>query len=248
MRFVDLNADVGEGFPYDAELLDVVTSANIACGFHAGDAETMRWLCALCVRNGVAIGAQVSYRDRAGFGRREMSIRYDALRADLVEQRQTLSAEARAVGGDVRYVKPHGALYHRAGWDVEQARAVIDAAGDVPVLGSTGDALRASAARAGVRVVHEFFADRAYAPSGGLVPRTEPGAVVDSVSVVAARVVQLVRTGTVTTSNGTDVAVEADSICVHGDTAGALELAHAVRDALMSCGVTLCSFGSAVSR
>jgi 5-oxoprolinase (ATP-hydrolysing) subunit A len=248
MRTVDLNADVGEGFPHDSELIAIVTSANVACGFHAGDAATMRWVCGLCVEHGVAIGAQVSYRDRVGFGRRPVEIGYGDLLADLVEQRAALEVQAAAVGGEVRYLKPHGALYHRVGWDREQAQALVDAAAGLPILGAPGSVLLERAAAAGVPAVREFFADRGYAADGTLVPRTHPEALLSTPSAVADRVAELVGSGAVVAVDGTIVRVAAESICVHGDTMGAPGLAGAVRDALTACDVALQAFATGRSR
>lgn len=242
LESLDLNADVGEGFPYDAALLQVVTSANIACGFHAGDAATMRWLCGLCAEHGVAVGAQVSYRDQAGFGRRDVEIGYDDLLADLVEQREALAGAAAAAGVRVRYVKPHGALYHRAGWDADQARAVVDAADGVPVLGRPGSVLLDLAERSGGRGVPELFADRGYRADGSLVPRADAGALLVDIDAVRARVRRFARSGTVTAVDGSVVSVDAESICVHGDTADAVGLARAVAAALTADGVAIGPF------
>jgi 5-oxoprolinase (ATP-hydrolysing) subunit A len=236
---LDLNADVGEGFPYDEALLDVISSANVACGFHAGDPDTMRWLCELCAEKGVAVGAQVSYRDRAGFGRRDVEIGYDDLLADLVEQRETLRAIALAAGAEVGYLKPHGALYNRTVWDGEQARAVAAAADGLPILGLPGSVLLRLTAEAGTRGVREFFADRGYTPEGTLVPRADTGAVLSTPAIVRERVARLVDTGAVTAADGSPVAVEAESICVHGDTRDAVGLARAVAWVLSSRGIAI---------
>jgi 5-oxoprolinase (ATP-hydrolysing) subunit A len=241
---LDLNADVGEGFPHDRELLEVVTSANVACGFHAGDAATMRQLCGWCAAGGVAIGAQVSYRDRAGFGRRPVEVGYDELRADIEEQLGALTLAAREEGTRVAYLKPHGALYSRVVGDRDQARAVVDAAGTMrlPVLGLPGSALLAMAADAGLRVVREFFADRGYTAEGTLVPRSSPGALLTDADEVARRVARLVETGTVAAVDGTEVRVLAASICVHGDTPDAVGLARAVAAALTARSVQIRPF------
>jgi 5-oxoprolinase (ATP-hydrolysing) subunit A len=230
----ELNADVGEGFPYDAELLTVIDAANVACGFHAGDDETMSHVCRLAVRHGVTVGAQPSYRDREGFGRRDLDVTAEQLLDDLREQLAALTAIAASVGCAVSYVKPHGALYNRTVWDAERAGAVVQVAAEhgLPVLGLPGSRLLAAAAEAGLGVWREFFADRGYTPEGRLVPRTEPGAVITDPSSVTARVRRLMSEGVVVASDGTLVPVEADSICVHGDSPGALELARAVRAAI----------------
>jgi len=239
---VDLNADVGEGFPNDESLLRFVSSANIACGFHAGDAGSMRWLCEACAERGVAVGAQVSYRDRAGFGRRDVEIGYDDLLVDLAEQVAELGSAATAAGIAVRYLKPHGALYNRAVWDREQARAVVDAAGGLPVLGLPGSVLLEYAAESGVDAVREFFADRAYEPDGTLVHRSEPDAVISSVTAVAERVAGFVDAGLVMARDGTAMPMSAESICVHGDTEGAIDLARAISGVLGERGVSITCF------
>ncbi|MFG1750379.1 LamB/YcsF family protein [Streptosporangium sandarakinum] len=248
---IDLNADLGEGFGIwslgdDMALLDIVTSANIACGFHAGDPRTIRRTCAAAVDRGVAIGAQVSYRDLAGFGRREMEVDPEDLCAEVLYQLAAVDGIARAMGGRVTYVKPHGALYNRICRDSEQAEAVVAAVADydpgLPVLTLPGSAVHAVAARAGLATVAEAFADRAYTPAGTLVPRRSPGAVLHDPAAVAARAVRMATAGTVTAADGSEVAVDARSICVHGDTPGAMALARAVREALETAGVTLRAF------
>lgn len=242
LQAIDLNADVGEGFPYDPALLDVISSANIACGFHAGDKDLMRRSCSRCAELGVAVGAQVSYRDRAGFGRRTVEIGYDDLRADLAEQREVLDATARVAGLRVSYLKPHGALYHRVVWDHEQAAAVVDAAEGLAVLGLPGSVLLEQAATAGLQVAREFFADRGYAGNGNLLPRSHPSAVVSSPAAAADRVARLVEDGTVIAVDGATVEVPADSICVHGDTKGAPEIARAVASVLAEHSVAVRRF------
>ncbi|WP_020668565.1 LamB/YcsF family protein [Amycolatopsis nigrescens] len=247
----DLNSDLGEGFGVwtlgdDDALLDVVTSANVACGFHAGDPSIMRNTCARAAANGVAIGAQVSYRDLAGFGRRRIELPAGQLADDVTYQIGALDAFARAAGSRVAYVKPHGALYNTAVTDVAQAEGVVAGvrrfAGGLPVLGLPGSALLAAAEAAGLPTVTEAFADRAYTPEGHLVPRTEPDSVLHDAETIAARCVELVRDGTVTAVNGEVLPMRAQSLCVHGDTPGAVHIARAVRDALQSAGVTLAPF------
>ena len=255
MATIDLNADLGEGFgrwtlTEDEALLDVVTSANVACGFHAGDPSTMRRVCGLAAERGVRIGAQVSYRDLAGFGRRSMDVPRAELADEIGYQLGALDLFARAAGAEVSYLKPHGALYNRVVHDEQQAGAVVDAllgyrrasGRDLPVLGLPGSALHAAAAAAGLPVVAEAFADRAYTPGGTLVPRTEPGAVVHDPDQVVARAVRMARDGEVVAVDGSLVAVRARSLCLHGDTPGAAELAGRVRAALAAAGVTVEAF------
>ncbi|MYS19813.1 5-oxoprolinase subunit PxpA, partial [Streptomyces sp. SID4948] len=230
---IDLNADLGEGFGRwgltdDEALLSVVTSANVACGFHAGDPATMRRVCGWAAERGVRIGAQVSYRDLAGFGRRAMDVPPDELAAEVAYQIGALKVFARAAGSAVAYVKPHGALYNRTVHDAEQAAAVVAGvrlAGAQPVLGLPGSRLLAAAGEAGLRTVPEAFADRAYTAAGALVSRREPGAVIEDGDAVTARAVRLARDGRVTALTGQEVAVAARSLCVHGDTPGAARLA-----------------------
>jgi UPF0271 protein len=250
-RVVDLNADVGESFGRwrlgdDEALLDLVTSANVACGFHAGDPATLVATCRAAVARGVAIGAQVGYRDLAGFGRRFVDVSADDLYADVLYQLSALDGISRTVGGAVTYVKPHGALYNAVVHHEQQAAAVVRAISDyspgLPVLGLPGSAFLTAATQAGLRAVPEAFADRGYAASGTLVARTEPDALLDQPAQVAARVVKLVTEGRVAATDGTDVMVQAESVCVHGDSPGAVEMARAVRDALAQADVRLAAF------
>jgi UPF0271 protein len=248
---VDLNADLGESFGAwrlgdDDALLAVVTSANIACGFHAGDPLTIRRACAGAVARGVTIGAQVSYRDLAGFGRREMTVPADELTAEVLYQLAALDGIARAEGGRVSYVKPHGALYHRAAADPEQAAAIAAAivAYDprLPLLTLPGSATEQAAIDVRVPVVIEAFADRGYRDDGTLVPRGQPGAVLTDPRLVASRVAAMVTGGSMETVTGARVQLSPRSVCVHGDTPGAVALAGAVRAALEQAGVTLAPF------
>jgi UPF0271 protein len=245
---IDLNADLGEGFGAwsltdDEALLDVVTSANVACGFHAGDPATMARVCTRAAARGVAIGAQVAYRDLAGFGRRRMDVGEDDLRADVLYQLGALDGFARAAGTRVRYLKPHGALYNTAADDPVQARAVVRAVADfdgtLPVLALPGSAVEQAAHAAGVPFMAEAFADRAYTAAARLVDRREAGAVHHDGAAVVAQAVSIVRDGTVIAKDGTTVTVHAASLCLHGDTPGAVALARAVRTALTELGVTV---------
>jgi UPF0271 protein len=243
-RRLDLNADVGEGFPHDEALLEVITSANVACGFHAGDVDTMRRVCAWALERGVVVGAQPSYRDREGFGRRDVEISADDLLTDLCEQVEALQTAASEVGATVSYLKPHGALYNRAVYDDGHAGAVVAACVrySLPLLGLPGSRVLALADQADVLGYREFFADRAYDARGRLVARSEPGAVVTDPQEVNRRVRTLVESGAVVTADGSNVTVEADSICVHGDSPGAIELANAVRESLDAAGIDVRSF------
>jgi 5-oxoprolinase (ATP-hydrolysing) subunit A len=246
---MDLNADLGEGFGRweltdDAALLRIVTSANVACGFHAGDPATLRRVCALAAESGVRIGAQVSYRDLAGFGRREIDVPREELTAEVAYQIGALRVFAEAAGQRVAYVKPHGALYHRAGRDPVQAEAVIEGAalaGVETVLTQRGSELDRAAARAGLRVVGESFADRAYLGDGHLVARGTPGALLEPAAALA-QAIDLAANGTVTAIDGTRTPVAAESICVHGDGPEAVAVAAAIRAALDERGIDVEAF------
>lgn len=251
---IDLNADLGEGYGIwtlgdDDALLDVVTSANVACGFHGGDPSIMRRVCRAAAERGVAIGAQVGYHDLAGFGRRRIEVDPDDLLADIVYQLGALDAFARLAGSRVSYVKPHGALYNAIVDDEEQAEAVVSAIAShdrgLAVLGLPGSAVLRHAAAAGLRAVPEAFADRAYTAVGRLVPRSRPGAVLDDVDEIVARCRLLAVDGIVAADDGSTLQVSAGSICVHGDTPGAVAIAGAVRDALLAAGVELAAFAPA---
>jgi UPF0271 protein len=225
---IDLNADLGEEVTDDEALLAVVTSANVACGYHAGNPAIMRAVCEEAARRGVSVGAQVSYADRENFGRVALDVEYGVLRDQVADQVGVLSAIAEAAGTVVRYVKPHGALYHRVIDDPDQAAAVLAASGSLPVLGMAGELLTQAAA-AGRAVLHEGCPDRAYGPDGRLVPRSKPGAVLTDAVRIAQRAVEL--------ATGTEPRI--DSVCVHGDTPGAVDHARAVRQALEAAGLEL---------
>ncbi|WP_394289339.1 5-oxoprolinase subunit PxpA [Microbacterium sp.] len=247
MAEIDLNADLGEtvdGVPTadDEAMFAVVSSASVACGGHAGDAASMRSAVTRARAAGVAVGAHPSFLDRAGFGRTALAVAPELLREQVRDQ---ISALAEA-GADLRYVKPHGALYHVVSADAEAAAAVAEAVADVaralgrtlPVLGLPGEIVRAADA-AGLPFVHEAFLDRGYLPSGGLVPRSQPGALLDDPVVVAERAVRLATEGIVEAVDGSLIAADAASLCVHGDSPGAVEMARAVRAALDAAGVVV---------
>lgn len=232
MAHIDLNSDVGEGFGAwsggpDELLVPLLTSVNVACGFHAGDPSTIRRTCELAVDHGCVIGAQVSYPDLAGFGRRFMDLQHDDLRDAVLYQLGALDAMAGTVDSAVQYLKPHGALYHAVVRNDDQARAVVAAVLDyddsLPVLGLPNSAIETACHHAGVRFVVEGFADRAYQPDGTLVPRTQPGALLADPEAAAEQALRLALSGV-------------QSICIHSDTPGAPELLEAVVEALGSAG------------
>ncbi|WP_370891656.1 LamB/YcsF family protein [Janibacter sp. GXQ6167] len=250
---IDLNSDLGESYGNwrlgdDDAMLEVVTSANVACGFHAGDALTLQRTCAAAAERGVVIGAQVGYNHLAGFGRWAIDMPSPELTADVLYQIGALDGLARVAGTRVRYVKPHGALYNTAAVDERQAQAVVDAVvaydPSLPLMGLPGSALLAAGEAAGLRVIREAFADRGYTPEGRLVSRREPGALLHDPDEVAARMVRLATEGRLTAANGEDIAVSADSICTHGDSPGAVAMARAVKAALTDAGVEVRPFAS----
>jgi UPF0271 protein len=253
MNTVDLNADLGEGFGSwrmgdDHALLDIVTSANVACGYHAGDPSIMRAVCRRAADRDVAIGAHVGYADKPGFGRRFLDIEPAALRDEVLYQLAALDAFARIAGSEVRYVKPHGALYNTIGHHEGQAAAVVQAICDydrsLSVLGLPGALWLDLAADAGLTVVHEAFADRAYTPEGTLVSRRQPGSVLHDKGEIARRCVAMATGKPILDSNGGELKLQPDSICVHGDTPGAVTIAQAVRRRLTDAGVTLTPFAA----
>jgi 5-oxoprolinase (ATP-hydrolysing) subunit A len=248
---IDLNADLGEAFGAwtlgdDDALLEVITSANVACGFHAGDPTVLRRTCERAVEQGVVIGAQVGYRDLAGFGRRFVDMDPHDLTNDVLYQLGALEAFARVAGTRIRYVKPHGALYNAIVHHEEQAEAVVEAVRrydpTLPVLGLPGSVWLAAAEGAGLTPVPEAFADRAYTPEGTLVSRREPGAVLHDPDEVAVRSVRMATQQEVVAADGSVVAVRAGSVCVHGDSEGAVAMAAAVRRGLEEAGVRVAAF------
>jgi 5-oxoprolinase (ATP-hydrolysing) subunit A len=248
---IDLNSDVGESFGRwrlgdDEAVLALVSSANVACGFHAGDPTTLRGCCEVAARYGVTVGAQVGYRDLVGFGRRFLDVAPAELADDVTYQVGALAAMARVAGTEVAYVKPHGALYNAVVHHGAQAQAVVDAVRaldpDLPVVGLPGSALLARAEAAGLRTVREAFADRGYTAEGTLVPRSQPGALLEDPEEVAQRVLRLVTEGVVTSVDGTEVAVDAESVCLHGDTPGAVAMATRVREVLDRAGIAVRPF------
>ncbi|MEZ2391906.1 LamB/YcsF family protein [bacterium RCC_150] len=251
MATIDLNSDVGESFGrwtlgHDTAMFRSVSSANVACGFHAGDPGVIRRTCREAVAAGVVIGAHVGYRDLAGFGRRFLDIDPTDLVDDVVYQIGALQALAAVEGGTVRYVKPHGGLYNAVVSNTAQAKAVVDAVKSVdpnlPILGLPGSEVLRLAQAAGLRAVTEAFADRAYNPDGTLVSRTVPGAVLENVALVTEQVLRMATDSAVRTIDGSILKFRAESICVHGDSPGAVTMATAIREALDAADITTTAF------
>ncbi len=251
MTAIDLNSDLGEsygawGMGDDAAMLAIVSSANVACGFHAGDPLGILKTVKAAAENGVSVGAHVSYPDRVGFGRRDMDVTSAQLTADVIYQIGALKGVAAAAGVTVGYVKPHGALYNRIAHDPKQGQAVIDGIKaidpDLVLMGLAGAPILELARKSGLKTVAEAFADRAYTPGGELVSRREPDAVLHDTGVIARRMLQLAHEGTIEAVDGSTITVDAQSICVHGDSPGAVAIAQAIRQAFEIDGITVRSF------
>lgn len=244
---VDLNADLGEGATTDEALLGIITSANIACGGHAGDDASMRRTMRLASSRAVGIGAHQSYPDREGFGRRVMSLSGSALVNTLIEQMQALSAIAAQEGVRLQHAKAHGALYNVAVSDDAVAGAIGEAVRAVDpaliVVALAGSSMARVLEAMGLRVAHEAFLDRGYTAAGTLVPRDRSGALLTDPSVVAARAVRMIQEGVVTSVEGSTIAVRADTLCVHADTPGSVDIARSARQALESVGVHVVRMG-----
>ncbi len=253
MAHIDLNSDLGESYGAwsmgdDEAMLSIVSSANIACGFHAGDPTGIFKTVKAATANGVVIGAHVSYPDRVGFGRRDMDVTPEDLIADVIYQIGALKGIAAAAGTTVRYVKPHGALYNRIAHDSKQGQAVVDGIKAVDpslvLMGLANAPILDLASKAGLSVVAEAFADRAYTPDGQLVSRREKGAVLHDADQIADRMVQLARQGTLEAIDGSVIKIEAQSICVHGDSPGAVDIAREIRRRFETDGIAVRSFTS----
>lgn len=254
MTSIAINSDVGEGFGSwtfgtDDALIEQITAANVACGFHAGDPAIIRDVTAKAMANGVSIGAQISYRDLPGFGRRFIQIDQSALTADLCYQIGALEVFARIAGSRVTYVKAHGALYNVAANHAEHAQALVDAVvltgPERPILCQPDTEVWERAERAGLVPICEVFADRGYTDEGLLVPRGQPGALVESSAELVERSLQMVEEGTVRTISGRlhEFSVRPGSLCIHSDTPGAAENTHALSSALRDARVTLVGIG-----
>jgi 5-oxoprolinase (ATP-hydrolysing) subunit A len=251
MTAIDLNSDLGESYGAwamgdDEAMLSIVSSANVACGFHAGDPLGIWKTVKAAAEKGVSIGAHVSYPDRVGFGRRDMDLTSAELTADVIYQIGAIKGVAAAAGVTVGYVKPHGALYNRIAHDPKQGQAVIDGIKAIDpnlvLMGLAGAPILELAQKSGLKTVAEAFADRAYTPGGELVSRREAGSVLHDTDLIARRMLQLAREGTLEAIDGSTIKVDAQSICVHGDSPGAVAIAHEIRRAFEVDGIAVRSF------
>lgn len=245
-RSIDINSDLGEGFGAwtlgrDEDLMPLISSANVACGMHAGDPGTMRATVELAAKHGVAIGSHPSYPDLVGFGRRTMDLTPEEVYETVLYQTGALEALVRASGLRLHHVKPHGALYNRAAKDAALAEAIVEAVhrfdSTLFLYGMPGSEVERAAMRKGLRFCRELFADRRYLSDGSLMPRSRPGAVLDGVAQVEAQVWQILTKGSVSCADGSDIAMEGDSFCIHGDGAHAVTFARAVRRAIDALGI-----------
>lgn len=245
---IDINSDLGESFGAwkmadDAALIDCISSANIACGYHAGDPRTMLHTVEACAAAGVAVGAHPGFPDLNGFGRRTMTLSPLELRTDVMVQIGALQALCTAVGVSLHHVKPHGAMYTMAAADYEMSVSVVEAIAatmDTPMIyAQPGSATARAAEAAGIAIAHEIFADRAYLADGQLAPRSLPGSVLHDSEEIAARAMRMVRGEPIASINGGTLQLQSDTICVHGDTPGALQIAQSLRDSLISAGFTV---------
>lgn len=243
MAAVDLNCDLGEGAGHDVELMPLISSANIACGAHAGDEATMRATVQLALKHGVMIGAHPGYPDRENFGRQELAAGPHEIRGWVLGQTRRLLAIAGDCGARVRHVKPHGALYNFAARDARVAQAVAEAVYEADprllLIGLAGSRLIAAGAECGLSTVNEVFADRTYQADGALTPRQRLDAMINEEAAVVAQVLRMVREGKVTATDGSEVQIRADTVCLHGDGAHAVEFAQAVNTALRAAGVAI---------
>ena len=251
MNCIDLNSDIGESFGaytmgMDEAVLDVITSANVACGWHAGDPMVMQKTVALAAGRGVSVGAHPGYPDLLGFGRRSLDCSLEEIRNYVIYQVGALQAFCRAAGVPLVHVKPHGALYNAAVADPRVGRAIMEAVSAVDdslyyvaLAGAGADEVRRQAEAVGIRVLFEAFPDRAYTPQGRLTPRSQPGAVIHDPDEAARRALQMARDGSVTAVDGTRIALSAQTLCVHGDNPEALALVKTIRETLTGAGIRL---------
>lgn len=243
MATIDINCDMGEGCPNDADLMDYVSSVNIACGAHAGDAEIMRRTVACAVEKGVAIGAHPGYADRENFGRFAIEMSHTEIYDLITEQLNTLKKIADDAGGEIGHVKPHGALYNQSARETDLAAVIAQAVFDIDpnliLFGLSGSVSITEAEKSGLRTASEVFADRTYRSDGSLMPRTEPNALIHDADAAISQVMQMINAGTVTATDGSVIPITADTICIHGDADNALEFATAIRRSLKAANINV---------
>ena len=248
MVTIDINCDVGEGCETDAAVMDFVTSANIACGYHAGDATTMRQTVETAIEKSVAIGAHPGYRDLENFGRTAMQMPPSEVYKIVTEQIEALNEVTIAAGGKLSHVKPHGALYNQAASDAKLAdaiaKAVFDFDPELILYGLSGSLSIIEAKKAGLKTASEVFADRTYQPDGSLTPRSQPNALISDTQVAVAQVLQMVKDKTVTTVDGSKIHIQADTICIHGDGPNAVRFARAIRKSLTAHDIAIVSISN----
>lgn len=229
---VDLNCDMGEGAGNDEQIMPYITSANIACGYHAGDVETMQKTIGLCLKNNVAVGAHPSFNDRSNFGRNEMQLSPFEIYGLIFQQLIIISEVADVFDTRIHHVKPHGALYNMAARDTAMSKAIAEAVKDfdekLMIYGLSGSELIKQAGAIGLKAANEVFADRTYQDDGSLTPRSQPGSLFENVNDVTEQVISMVKNGTVTTLTGKTIPVKTDTICIHGDGVNAVEFAKAI--------------------
>jgi len=240
---VDLNCDLGEGCGNDAELMQYISSANVACGFHAGDETTMRQTVALALEHGVAIGAHPGYRDRENFGRTELSLPRHEVRRLILDQLELLNAECERLGAKIRHVKPHGALYNQAAKDIDLAHMIAEAVAefdpDLTLFGSSGSSLISEAQAVGLKTASEVFADRTYRSDATLTPRTQADALISDTESSLTQVLNMIKYGRVRSTDSIMVPINAQTICIHGDGPNAVNFARSIRERLIAEGITV---------
>lgn len=243
MTTIDLNCDLGEGCGSDAELMRFISSANIACGFHAGNVDTMRKTVELALEHGVAIGAHPGYAAPENFGRTPMNLAPAEVRQLIVDQLEALKRECDQQGAKMRHVKPHGALYNQAAKDRELASAVVEAVAewdrDLIFYGQSGSEMITAAEKVGLRTASEVFADRTYLSDGSLTPRTDPNALITETETSLTQVLDMIRYGRVRSTDAIMVAIKCETVCLHGDGEHAVEFANMIRTKLETVGVNI---------
>jgi 5-oxoprolinase (ATP-hydrolysing) subunit A len=243
MMHIDINCDIGEGFGNEELLVPFMSSANIACGFHAGDENEMKRVVALCLLHDIAIGAHPSFPGKENFGRTVMNLTNGKIYWLIKEQLNLLNKIVLDAGGRMHHVKPHGAMYNMAAKDAQLAKVIAEAVKDfdstLVYYGLSGSVMIDEAVKSGLRIAHEAFADRTYLPDGSLTPRSAPGALITDAGQVTRQVMQIINERKVTTVNGENILIQADTICIHGDGSNAVEFAKKIYNSLLAAGIQI---------